>query len=202
MATLIVQPSAKDNHMRQFVPTANYGTSVALYVRSHDLPDNNDRSILEFDISGLPADITLISATLSLYAWSFASVVGRTYWAYKLTRIDWVEAQATWNIYKTGNNWTVGGGDYVTSEPSGGSAIVPAAAAWMNWDVLAIVQDAYDEAVAAEFLVRDETENQDGTNRYTLFWSKEYLTDTSLRPKLTIVYSIPTVAARGWFSKF
>ncbi|GAI55677.1 unnamed protein product, partial [marine sediment metagenome] len=103
---------------------------------------------------------------------------------------DWVETQATWLIYKTGSNWTAAGGDYVTSSPSGGSAIVPTPPGWMSWDVLAIVQDAYDGSNPAEFLVRFETE-EDALGWNCDFYSNKYTGDTSLCPKLVIEYTPP-----------
>lgn len=62
--------------------------------------------------------------------------------AYKLTRADWVYNQATWNIYKTANNWTTDGGDYTTSSPSGDTELTPANGNFITLDVTAIVADA------------------------------------------------------------
>ena len=192
MATLTVQPSAKDSTLQQIAPTINYGSAAAIYVADRD-GSRNARAVIEFDISGLPVDMAITSATLSLYYYDYHAAdgygnpSGKTVWAYKLTRTDWVEAQVTWNIYKTANNWTTAGGDYVTVTPSGGSTTFPAAAgAWMNWNVKAIVQNAYSNGNPAEFLVRFATESRAGGS-FSYFYSKEHAT-AGTRPKLTIDY--------------
>lgn len=188
--TLTVQPSAKDNQIWQG-PQAdvNYGSLQSL--QTGDLLNGNRRSILEFSLAGLPSGVPLIAATLGLnyYLWTSHDPVGKTIWAYKLTRTDWVELESTWNIYKTGSNWTAGGGDYVTTSPAGGSTTYPADYGWMSWNVLAIVQDAYDNTDPAEFLMRyaDESKNID-TFTYSYWRSREYTDDTDLCPKLAVTY--------------
>ena len=192
MAILTIQPSAKDTFLNASPAgrTINYGSNAEIEL--WDKVDNALRSILEFDIPSLPAGATITSASLQLYyrAYNGANPSGKTAWAYKLTRTDWVELQATWNIYKAGINWTAAGGDYVTSSPSGGSTTFPAAInAWMSWNVLAIIQDAYNASKPAEFLVRYETESLSSPNDSEIaFHSKEYTVDTTLRPKLVIEY--------------
>jgi len=207
---LTVQPSSKDNFLRQHSPDTNYGAYTYLELRD-GAPPLLSRSPLEFDISGLPAGVSIISATLSLNYYLKASTdpVGKTVWAYKLTRTDWVELESTWNIYKTGSNWTAGGGDYVTSNPSGGSTAIPAGYGWMSWNVLAIIQDAYANSKSAEFLVKFETEGLATGFSRAYFYSKEYTDDTSLCPKLIIEYTVaepeitntPDTQAFGYLSE-
>ncbi len=194
--TLAVQPSAKDNYLWEASPETNNGYDVLLHVVDGAFGETY-RPILEFDISSLPAGATLISASLLLYYYFHEGTdpSGKTVWAYKLTRIDWVELESTWDIYKTGSSWTSGGGDYVTSDPSGGSTIFPAGYGWMTWNVLAIVQDAYDAGNPAEFLVRFATEGLESGSSYPYFHSNDYTDDTDLCPKLVIEYET------GWTGK-
>ncbi len=118
--SLTVQPSAKDNVLSEISPTTNYGSLTQINVRqSYGAHGSINRSIAEFDISSLPGSITISAATLGLYYYSFSDdpgfytdPIGKTVWAYKLTRTDWVELESTWNIYKTGSNWTTPGGDF------------------------------------------------------------------------------------------
>ena len=199
MTTLTVQPPSIDTILEQADPTGNYGNLEKLEVRSRN-SSRNARSILEFSISAIPAGAAITSATLSLFDSFTQSSLGRTYWAYKLIRTDWLELQATWNVYKTGNSWTLAGGDYVTSNPAGGSATVPASLNWMDFNVLAIVQDAHDSSIDVEILVKDATESSDSTTRKVDFYSRTGSGgDTSLRPKLVIVYTFtdPTVTIQA-----
>ncbi|RPH40328.1 MAG: DNRLRE domain-containing protein, partial [Burkholderiales bacterium] len=193
----LIVGTSKDNAIYQAAATTNYGTITTIRVK--DRTSNTIRSILETDISGIPAGQTLTSATRGLYYYGYSDgdPVGKTLLVYKLTRTDWVEIESTWNIYKADNNWSSAGGDYDSDgTPAAGSAIVPASAAWMSWDILAICQDAYTNGVAVEELIRCETEGLSSGYSETKFWSKEY-SNAAYRPVLTIEYeaasSAPTV---------
>src|SRR4030042_4440026 len=84
-ATLVIQPSSKDTHMNLFSPDNNYGYSASLWVDSYS--EHTTRPLLEFNISGVPAGVLIISATLQLYYYQYISVnpSGKTVWAYKQT---------------------------------------------------------------------------------------------------------------------
>jgi len=191
--TLTVQPSAKDTHLLKSAPTTNY--SSLTYIQVNWSPTYTTRPILEFDISGLPAGATLNSASLELYNYSGnAALEGQDIWAYKQLRIDWVESEACWNYYKGTTVWTAAGGDFITSDPAGASAPAPTPFTdygWMTWDVLAIVQDAYNSSIAVEFLLKFLTET--GGNQAAGFRSNNYTNDTNLCPKLVIDYTVPAV---------
>ncbi len=196
MGELIVQPSAKDNYLNEAAEARSYGNAVDLQAK--DYADGTGRPILEFDISGLPGGQTILSASLELYyyEWLLNNPSGKTVWAYKLTRIDWVELESCWNVYKASTAWTAAGGDYVTSDPGGGSTTFPAGYGWMAWNVLAIVQDAYANENPAEFLVKFATEQLASGGTIAKFHSNDYTDDTDLCPKLTIEYG-----AAGWTGK-
>jgi hypothetical protein len=189
MTTLTIQPSSKDNQIVQNYPTANFGLTN-LYVA------NNPpfRSLVEFPIiwgTDIPAMGTLIAATLWLYDSDAYGATGRTYWAYRLLRLDWNETQSTYLIYKVDSNWTTAGagsdGNDFTSA-NGASATVPVGPAWMTWDVLAQVQWAKTNNAQIAFLVKDGDES--GPYQGTTLCSKEYyLDDITLRPALVIEYT-------------
>ena len=188
MADLTLQPSTKDTVFSATAPDTNYGTLDYLQI-GHWSTSVIIRAILNFDASAIPAGSTINSATMSLDYWeyNYGNPSGQTAWAYKITRNDWVELEATWNSYKTGFAWTTAGGDYVTSNPAGGSVAYPASYGWVGFDITAIVQDAVNNVSGSvNVLIKfaDETITQDAVHR-----SKEYAT-ASLRPKLVISYTL------------
>lgn len=199
---LTVQPSAKDTTMDEHQTVTCYGDSAAINLYDAENPPYSDtnRIILEFDISELPEGQAIDSASLELFH-SGGDAEGKTVWAYKLTRTDWIEgifenpstSGATWVDYKINGGhfpWTTPGGDYVTVDPIGGSLVFPSgSSAWRAWNVLAIVQDAYDGSNPAEFLLRFAIEHLESGDSYLSFRSKEYATDPDLQPKLVIDYS-------------
>jgi hypothetical protein len=202
MSILTIQPANIDTFINLANPTANFGLETSINIDTNT-GNGPRRSILKFDFSALPDGAVISAATLGLYYYNYpyTDPVGRTYWAYELTQPAWVETQATWNIYSTGNNWTAAGGDYTTG--SGASLAVPAAYGWMNWNVLNLAQHFQStHSKVAHFLMKDGTEGGDVYR--TLYYSREYTTDTTLRPKLIITYTAPTnypravAGAVGW----
>ena len=187
--TLTIQPSAKDNYLAQAAATTNYGTTTDLRLRSYNAA--NQRCILEFSLASLPAGAVITSATLELYYYLLLGTdpVGRTYWAYRLTRTDWVEIESCWDYYKGTTVWTAAGGDYTTDD--GASTAVPASYGWMSWNVLAQTQYAQTNSITVEFLVRDGTEDN-ATIYGAKFYSKDYTDDPTLCPKLVIEYTTVT----------
>ncbi len=189
--TLIIQPSAIDTWIDDDNPITNFGTNNNIDIRS-DTPVR--RVIMKFDFSSIPTGATIVGATLSLYNHTDAagSPTGRTYWANRVTEIGWVETEATWNEYSSGNSWSAGGGDFTTTDRS--SAIVPTAGNWMDWDVQAQVQYAVDNTEEiAHFLIKDSVES---SIHHVSFYSREGSSgDITLRPKLSVKYMlvIPTV---------
>jgi len=188
------QPSSKDAYVYGGAPTTNYGSATVLKTMQEtpNRPNKILRSFIEFDISDIPEGAIFSQGDLQLkyWQWETRDPVGRTVCAYKLTRTDWVEGQATWNIYKTGSNWTTAGGDFVTSNPSGGSVNMPADTGWVTWEIDAIVQDAYDNGDDVEILVKFDNETLgDETNAAPNFRSNNYATDAD-RPKLTVTFTV------------
>ena len=84
------------------------------------------RWIAEFDLMGavgqpyLGRPLTAQDTIVSVELWGDVSgTTGTTGFGCtidRITRSDWVYTQATWNIYKTANNWTAAGGDISTPQ--------------------------------------------------------------------------------------
>lgn len=185
-----IQPSNADTYIYEADKTSNYGTDQNFYIGP--LTNNRARCPIKFDFSAVvPTGATITLATLSVYASSSPS--GRTITAYRLLRTDWVETQATWNIYKTGNNWTTAGAlsdgnDFTSTNSATASSL--GSAGWLNFTVTAQVQTALDSVSGvAHFLLADIGASASGKDQTCD--SREYVANTSLRPKLYIEYTEP-----------
>jgi len=98
-----------DTYIAVAYPTTNYGTDTYLWEGYYDSTEWSARSLLKFDLSSIPSGATVTNATLSLYSLTDYSSNISTYAVYRQKRA-WVESEATWNIYSTGNNWSTAGG--------------------------------------------------------------------------------------------
>lgn len=92
--------------IREVSATTNYGSSSNFEVTKWDVSDHT-HALLKFDLSSVSGPVTVSSVTVGIY---LNSDGGGTH-AVDLRRLlrNWVEAQATWNIYATASNWTTAG---------------------------------------------------------------------------------------------
>jgi hypothetical protein len=198
--TVVAIDATKDTYLAEEAATTNYGTATAGTVQSR--ATNRDmRALVTLDVTWgvtIPNGAVISAATLAFYRMGDAGVesaVGRTYWAYKNTRNDWVEEEATWNNYKAATAWSTAGGDYVTTSPAGSSLTVPNTTGDMVWDILAIVQDAQTNSININVVIKDGTEEYAG-DPGTNFRLRE-VTVEAMRPTFTITYTIPVSAGGG-----
>lgn len=99
-----------DTFMSSGNATTNYGSANYLSIGHDAAPAGLGvaRTLIKFDLSGIPPNERVVSATLSLWVSLDNSSNARTISVYRVLRA-WVEGQATWNVYSTGNNWGTAG---------------------------------------------------------------------------------------------
>lgn len=192
MAILTIQSEGKDTCLYEKLLDYPLGDEAILYLNARVTGAIRRYILLEFPLSDLPSGAIISAATLSLYyyQWGTNNPGGTACNVYKVRRSDWVEAEATWNSYKTGSNWGVAGcSDTLTDIDTSlnASTLFPAnPPAWIDWDVKTIVEDAVNNSAPFEARL-----SLAGTaNKLAYIRSKEYGVDTSLRPKLVIEYTV------------
>ena len=145
-------------------PATNYGTNSNLYIQSSSTSSfGNERGLLKFDLSGIPAGTTISSASLQLWNWKSTGaalpvqVVG--------------VATDTWT--ETGVNWN--------TQPTLGSVLDTQTLAagninlWYNWNVTSFVQTELNGDKTVSLAVKPVTEGSaDATAPSYGFDSKEY----------------------------
>jgi hypothetical protein len=156
------------------------------------------RSLIEFDLSGLPYDITVIGATLTLTVMGDYSDNARTMSAYGIIN-DWVESQVTWSDRKSLVGWSGAGatGADVDEAAAVGSVAVANNLA-VGSTVVMTLDPAAVEAMGKQnyfgFKLQMDTENND----LYKFYSSDDATETN-RPKLVIEYTTETpFVDPGW----
>jgi hypothetical protein len=109
MATNTSSTNNKDTDIRSGAPTNNRGTAVEFATGYHS-SQGAMRGLLAFSLPADPGGTTITKISCFLYQIAAAVPTGQID-MHRMTR-DFVEGQATWNIYSTGNSWTTAGGDY------------------------------------------------------------------------------------------
>jgi len=83
----------------------NYGGNTTIRVEYNRNNNWDEFSLVKFDLSSIPSGATITSATLKLVK-TGGDTGAKNVAAHRLTK-NWVENQATWNIYSSGNNWLI-----------------------------------------------------------------------------------------------
>ncbi|MDA1315272.1 MAG: DNRLRE domain-containing protein [Acidobacteria bacterium] len=178
---------AGDTYLAEGAATTNFGSSTTLLVDGDDGLGVDLAPLLRFDISNIPAGSIVQSATVNLETFDPTTSV---YSLYEL-KTAWSELGATWNESSSGVAWQVAGAQGTNdrgtavlgtfSAPGTGNILVA-----LNVDGVAAVQGWVDSPGSNHgIIIVDSTASNGGDIR-----SSEYGT-ASLRPKLTIVYSMP-----------
>jgi len=187
----VYQPSSADNGLWKLNPVTNYGTITEnpIYRKATLL----GRVLLYFDTSDIPDDATFSQGDLSLYASCIFN--GANGILNRLTQLAWTELGSTWNTYDGSNDWSIAGGDFVTTNSV---TVSVTTTGWKIWEAADLIQDCYDNQSKKVHLILKSQE--DGENAYARFYSNNYTDDTDLCPKLTVTYTVS--ATTGPFPTF
>lgn len=181
-----------DTLLRSDTPTTNYGTLTQFNAGETNAGSWVGRTLIKFDLSSIPANATINSATLSLWQATDLSDNARDLIVFRSLRA-WSETQATWNVYTTGNSWAGSGASDPTDTEPGGIGTRAFSASEANGEKQwALSASAIQQMVAGSwanngFLIAASVE----TNDMYLFRSSDYATAVE-RPKLVIDYSEAT----------
>ncbi|MDO8688675.1 MAG: DNRLRE domain-containing protein, partial [Dehalococcoidia bacterium] len=159
-----------DSYVDQNSVNSNYSTQTTMLVLSGA---KNDRAFVHFDTAGLPANKTIVSASLSVYMAAAPGVL-RSYLVYRAAAA-WTASTITWNNQPG-----------VASSATDTADIGTISGVWVNWDVTADVQAFVNGSPNYGWRINDSVEGS-STNYQASFYSAEY-TDPTYYPQLVVSY--------------
>lgn len=179
-----------DVTLKSNVPTTNLDLG-ALEVHKYGVGDHGNSLIKFTGLSNITGPVTVTSATLYVYPVAAASG-GIDLAAHRLLR-NWVEGEATWNVYSTGNNWgTPGGisaGIDIVGTASATASFDSTTLAYRSWSSAGLIADveAWINGTASNYgwLIQRVGAGDDGS--YHIFTDSEGADAT--RPYLDITYT-------------
>lgn len=178
----------RDAYIREATATTNYGSATSLQVDGSE-PSGSETDmniVVAWDISDIPADVTVESAFMQLQVTNTSS---GSYGCYELLG-GWDEATVTWNQAASGDAWASTGasgadrGNNVCTVNAGttGTLTVPFGAAG-----LAMIQGWVSNPASNYGLLIADPNTSDGAD----FRSSDSAT-TIERPRLEVTYQVPT----------
>jgi hypothetical protein len=97
-----------DGQIKETGATTNYGSSATMETTKWAASDHS-HSVLKFTgLSNITPPVIVSSVTLNLFLVDGSAGTTHAMDIRRLLR-NWVEAEATWNIFATANNWTTAG---------------------------------------------------------------------------------------------
>ena len=195
------EASANDTWIRSSAATTNYGTNVYLRIGESNVATDVDRVLIKFDFSSIPTGSNASASALSLTIDADESDNTRTVDVFRVKRL-WVETEATWNNYSTGNAWQTAGGagandrDAIASCSLSLGTSETGTKSWTAWTFadLNAMFGASPSYANNGFLMQAQTETNDAYR----YHSSGNATAGN-RPNMTITY---TLASGGNFFAF
>jgi hypothetical protein len=177
---------SKDARILATEATTNFGDS--LYLTTNGMSGAAERTLLEFDLSSIPAGTTIDAAAFNMYLY-FWNGKNDTVKTYKVTS-DWTEGDGamsgvTWN-YRNKNgpvSWTAAGGDYDTATV--GTFNIKSTG-WYSMDLTTLVQGWLDGSAPNHGIILAPPLS--AGNHLNYYHSRENTYFANLRPKLTVTY--------------
>ena len=172
--------SIADATVLQGYPTANAGNVMDMWAGYDEYLDPNGeivRSLVRFDITGLPPDHEITEATLRLYlvgSWDYPDT-SRTITTYRITS-SWSESSVTWN-----NKPSYGGAH-------GSASIESGEWDWYEFDVTDLVSAWYDGTYTNHGIMLRGPEVSGDDSSWRAFGTRE----SSTVPELVVTYGTST----------
>ena len=191
--TTVTLSPTKDTYLHGGATTTNYGGCTTFEISRY----YNRRALLQFDLTSIPADATIVSATLKLTQTASSSTTGTDNIEARMLTNSWTEGSgactgvsntvANWNQRVTGQNWATvgGGGDYNSTVYA--TTSVGTAPGDYTWNLLTMVNAWRSGTTNNGILLKFASEETTYSRSHT-FASREHAT-SAYRPTLTIVYN-------------
>lgn len=176
-----------DTSITSYRPNTPWGAEDSLRINGRD--NGAERMLIRFDLAGyIPTNAHILSAKLSLFAWSKRTLYGMRVSAFGVLR-PWDEATATWNSATFYESWASPGCAAIGSDRASdllSSTFVYFTNRFYDWDVTSLVQRwVNDPSTNHGILLQGQNVDQE-----IRFYSSEWHVPQQ-RPKLTVIYIAP-----------
>ncbi len=190
--TIKIQPDATEGNdsfiMAGGGANTNYGTASDLRIIA-GAANTIKRSLILFNLSSVPTNADLISATLYLYFYTdgFSPPDSSSVDVHRITN-SWTESGVTYNSRDGTNDWVTAGGDFQPT-PEANATLNIENYGWVTWEITNLTQNWVNSTYQnyGIILKQPDDDSVDGIN--PSFYSSDYTGDSNLTPKLVIEYN-------------
>jgi hypothetical protein len=172
-----------DATIKQASASSNFGSATTCEVDGDDGGGVDKSCLLQWALSGLPADAVVTSASIKL---QIVNASANTYSLYELLR-GWNEGEVTWNRATASNNWATSGALGATDRGSVIGSVTGATGSktiTLNSAGISMIQNWINNPTSNHGIVIANASNTDGID----FASSETST-AAQRPLLSVTYT-------------
>jgi hypothetical protein len=195
MPTYTNQPSetnAIDTYIvSSTLANTNFGTQSTL--QAGETSGYVTRSLLKDAFTGIPANATVVSASLSLTVNHDYCSNARTIRVFR-QKMAWTEDGATWNKYDGSNSWQTAGGFGANDCEQTDIGNLSLTASETGTKVISLTPSKIQEMITGVFtnngfLIKVDTESSD-----CYYYESSSSSTENIRPIMTVTYRVPSAA--------
>jgi hypothetical protein len=173
--------TGKDTYIQENSNNTNYGSNTKMLVGKDGL-GRNHKSLIEFNISSIPAGNTVVSAKLQINVLYSSSDNNITISLYRLTS-PWNESEATWSNRTISELWNTTGGSYAEEVDS---LQFSNESRFYNFTITNLVRNWVNGSYTNYGIILVSNDSSTGNRREI---DSSDSTNSSARPKLVIDYT-------------
>ncbi len=178
-------------------PDTNSGDEDTPTVSAMPSYTQTARIMLKFNLSAVPSGQTIEDAELYMYYFVYWGEVTPDVSVHHIYNQTWLEEIETWNNQVCGSGFDQSSQCNLTADDT--ISIDTTTGVWKNWNVTKLTKIDYDDVKTNVSMIVKQVD-ETGTDNVKKFYSKEYTTDTTLRPYLNITYSSAGDTTKPYFS--
>ncbi len=181
---VVIQPGpveGMDTWVNNDKKNTNYAQQTYLLVASNATYFNIRRSLLDFNLSGIPENAVIVSAYLSMYQWNTKSYMPEEFnvSAHQITT-PWDYIAVTWNNQP-----------HYAKAAESTQPITPGTTKWVSWDIKNLAQGWVDGSIQKYGLLLKKVDELEHAWSWVYFNSSNYTDNPGARPRLDIIYYVP-----------
>ena len=168
--------------------TGNYSTDVVLSTYTWPADTVANTTIIKWDISSIPTDVTITEATLYLYQVSMTGDTSYDIGVHKIINVNPVITSCNWNTYDGTNSWTGGadGGQGDTAAAEDTQVVNSTNNVYKTWTVTNMVAN-WVSTPSSNYGMLVNSDDVATVDSCRYFASTEVV-DAATRPKLIVSY--------------
>lgn len=188
----------RDVHLVRYQADIAYGSASSTYLHVNEINGETRSILLDFDLTGLslPSHTQILQARIFLYQRQQTGPPRLNVSAYAMNR-SWEEREATWNQATANTPWEIPGANGIPEDRQDEGGMPVNIGPWEGWKrrVVTDIVQAWVSDPDRQHGIKLHAAGALTGDAIARFYSSDNADEPALRPRLELVYIIPTPTA-------